>query len=73
MVQDMIRLANLNAEKGAFSNVGFQLGEIESLPIADSIADVIISNCVVNLSTYKEKVFKEANRVLKPSKNICID
>ena len=66
MTPDMIKLARKNAEKSGYVNVEFRLGEIEHLPVADSSVDVIISNCVINLSLDKERVFKEAFRVLKP-------
>lgn len=65
MTPDMIKLARKNAEKSGYSNVEFRLGEIEHLPVADNSVDVIISNCVINLSLDKEQVFKEAFRVLK--------
>lgn len=65
MTPEMVHLARKNAEKSGYSNVEFRLGEIEHLPIADASVDVIISNCVINLSLEKEKVFKEAYRVLK--------
>lgn len=65
MTPDMIKLARKNAAKSGYSNVEFRLGEIEHVPVADSSVDVIISNCVVNLSLDKEQVFKEAYRVLK--------
>jgi len=65
MTPEMIDLARENAEKGKISNVEFRLGEIEHLPVADGTVDVIISNCVISLSTQKEQVFKEAYRVLK--------
>ncbi|WP_052090318.1 arsenite methyltransferase [Desulfosporosinus sp. HMP52] len=66
MTPDMVRLARKNAEKSGYTNVEFRLGEIEHLPVADSSVDVILSNCVINLSLDKEQVFKEALRVLKP-------
>jgi arsenite methyltransferase len=66
MTPDMIRLARNNAEKSGYTNVEFRLGEIEHLPAADSSVDVIISNCVINLSLDKQQVFNEAFRVLKP-------
>ena len=72
MTPDMLELANRNALKGSYTNVEFMLGEIENLPLADSIADVIISNCVVNLSPNKEAVFKEAARVLKIGGRLAI-
>ena len=66
MTPDMIKLARKNVEKSGYTNVEFRLGEIEHLPVADASVDVIISNCVINLSLDKEQVFKEAFRVLKP-------
>lgn len=72
MTSDMILLARKNAEKSGYSNVEFRLGEIEHLPVADGTVDVIISNCVINLSLDKEQVFKDAFRVLKPEGRLCI-
>ena len=66
MTPDMIQLARHNAETVAATNVRFRLGEIEDIPFADGTFDVIISNCVINLSTDKPQVFREAFRVLKP-------
>ena len=65
MTPEMVNKARENAFKGGFKNVSFRLGEIENLPIPDSSADIIISNCVINLSTDKQKVYDEAFRVLK--------
>jgi SAM-dependent methyltransferase len=65
MTEAMLEKARKNAEKHGYKNVEFRLGEIESLPVEDKSIDVIISNCVINLSPDKEKVFKEAKRVLK--------
>lgn len=66
MTPEMIEKARANAAKSGHANVEFRLGEIEHLPVADNAADMIISNCVINLSTDKAQVFREAFRVLKP-------
>jgi SAM-dependent methyltransferase len=69
---DMLVLANKNIQKGNYQNVKFKKGDIEALPIEDNIADLVISNCVINLSLNKDKVFKEAYRVLKPGATLAI-
>jgi arsenite methyltransferase len=72
MTQDMLSKARKNALSIGAKNVDFRLGEIENLPIADNTADVIISNCVVNLSPRKDRVIEESYRVLKPGGRIAI-
>jgi len=65
MTPEMLEKARANAKKGNYTNVEFKLGEIEKLPVDNNSIDVIISNCVINLSPDKEEVFKDAYRVLK--------
>jgi arsenite methyltransferase len=72
MTPEMIDKARENAKKGNFQNVEFRLGEIENLPVADNTADIIISNCVINLVPDKTKVFKEVFRTLKPGGRMMI-
>jgi len=72
MTASMVSRARSNAVKGAFPNVEFRLGEIENLPVADGSVDVIISNCVINLSPDKPRVFAEALRALRPGGRIVV-
>ncbi len=72
MTSEMVYRARENAREGNYENVEFRLGEIENLPVADSTVDVIISNCVINLSPDKARVFSEALRVLKPGGRIMV-
>ena len=66
MTTDMVRLATRNAKVMKLNNVVFLLGEMERLPLAPDLADVVISNCVICLSTDKDELFRDAFRVLKP-------
>jgi arsenite methyltransferase len=72
MTADMISKARANAARGGYNNVEFRLGEIEALPVADASADLVISNCVVNLSPNKPRVLSEVFRVLRPGGRVAI-
>lgn len=72
MTPEMIDKARENARKDNYKNVEFRLGEIKNLPVADNTADVIISNCVINLAPNKARVFEEAFRTLKPRGRLMV-
>lgn len=72
MTPAMVEKARENAWNGGFDNVEFRLGEIEALPVADGTVDVIVSNCVLNLSTQRQRAFEEAFRVLAPGGRLVV-
>jgi arsenite methyltransferase len=72
MTEAMINKARINTEKLGFNNVEFRLGDIENMPVSDNLADVVISNCVLNLVPDKEKAFNEIFRILKPGGHLSV-
>jgi len=72
MTEAMIKKANENNQKAGFRNIEFRLGEIEDMPVADNFADVVISNCVLNLVPDKSKAFSEIFRILKPGGHLSV-
>jgi arsenite methyltransferase len=72
MTPEMINKAEKNNQKLGYKNVEFRLGEIEKMPLENNIADVVISNCVLNLVPNKEKAFSEIYRVLKTGAHFCV-
>jgi len=72
MTPEMIEKARENARKGNYGNVEFRLGEIENIPVADNSVDVVISNCVINLSPDKNRAFRETFRALKPGGRLMV-
>jgi ubiquinone/menaquinone biosynthesis C-methylase UbiE len=72
MTQEMIEKARVNNSKLGYKNVEFYLGEIEAMPLESSVADVVVSNCVLNLVPNKQKAFAEIYRILKPQGHFCV-
>lgn len=72
MTEEMIKKARVNNSKLGFNNVEFRFGDIEEMPVEDNIADVVISNCVLNLVPDKQKAFSEIYRILKPGAHFCV-
>lgn len=72
MTPEMLAKARATAQRDGVRNVSFRMGEIEHLPVGDGVIDCVISNCVINLSTEKQQVYREMNRVLVPGGRLCI-
>jgi SAM-dependent methyltransferase len=72
MTEEMIEKANRNNNRLGYSNVEFRIGDIENIPLENSVADVVVSNCVLNLVPDKQKAFAEIYRILKPSGHFCV-
>ncbi len=72
MTEEMIEKANLNKDKLGYANVEFKLGDIENMPLDNDYADVVVSNCVLNLVPDKRKAFAEIFRILKPGAHFCV-
>jgi len=72
MTPEMIKMANENKVKLGYENVEFKYGEIESMPLENGLADVVVSNCVLNLVPDKDKAFAEIYRILKPGAHFCV-
>ncbi len=72
MTKEMIEKAEQNNSKLGYTNVEFRFGDIEDLPLADNLADVVVSNCVLNLVPDKQKAFSEIYRTLKPGAHFCV-
>jgi ubiquinone/menaquinone biosynthesis C-methylase UbiE len=70
--EEMINKANANKFLTGFQNIEFKLGEIENIPLENNLADVVISNCVLNLVPDKRKAFQEIHRILKPGAHFCV-